>query len=109
MSHIGVKTAREIFFKSPAEEPTKGFDFDNGDLAIGETLVSVTETEITYEDDGDPDAEDLVILGTTIVDLTVMVSLSKGIVGRTYHVRCQIETSDDQILEGCGRIRVGEC
>lgn len=111
---MGVKTAREVFFKTPDEEPTKGFDFDNDDLDEDETIATIQSTEIEIVSDvsGDvtPDAEnDLVIQTQAIVGGTaVMFNFAKGLAGRSYKVSAMITTSDDQVLEAAGIMRVGE-
>lgn len=105
---MGVKTAREIFFKTPEEQVIKGFDFNNDDLADGETITTVNTTTVTFEDTDPSDPNDLIVNSTSVVGgTTVQCELRKGIAGRTYAVKVRVTTSLAQILEAVGRIRVG--
>lgn len=99
---MGVKTASEIFLKTPEEEVKKNFDFSGDDLATGEVLSSVNSVTV------DPPGE-LVATSPQITGNKVEVLITAGLDGKQYKVHCKVTTSLGQILEGCGRVKVGAC
>jgi hypothetical protein len=103
---MGIKTAREILGKTPDETARKAFDFAGDDLSVGEVISTVNSTSATPTGD----ANDLIVSGGAITGATTInVTLTKGRVGFTYAVHVKITTNFGQVLEACGRIRIGEC
>ena len=98
---MGIRTAREVITKVPAEVIRRDVDF--GDLLFsGESLSTVGSSSVT------PSGE-LAIDSTSISGSTVQVTLSAGVSGKRYKVFLQVTTSASQTLNGCVIVDMGEC
>jgi len=98
----GVKTANQVFRKTPDEVVKKNFEFSGVDLATGETISSVVSTTVTPT--GALTATSPVISGTK-----VQYTLSAGTLNGDYEVKTMVTTSLGQTLDGCGIIEVRAC
>lgn len=95
--------APEIIVKHPESTRKVNFDLSESDeLATGETLSSVSETEVTP-------AGELSVDNAAISGLLVQVTLAGGVAGKEYHVQLKIPTSLGQTLVVCGLVHAAEC
>lgn len=101
----GVRTAKELFVKTPEEVLFKHFEFAGDDLVDDEVIDTVDS--LTVEPTGEVD--DLVADDAAADGTRVQIELSLGREGVTYSVHITVTTNKGQTLEGCGKIKVGPC
>lgn len=99
---MGIKSAPQVFAKTPNEVVIKDFEFAGDELSTGETLSAVVSVTITPG--GSLTSSNHVVSGTR-----AQVTLSGGTDGVDYDVLAKVTTSLSQTLEGCGRIQVRTC
>lgn len=96
----GVRTAREVIKKVPAEVIIRNLDF--GDLlSSGETVSTVSSSSVT------PSGE-LSINSTSVSGSQVQFTLSAGTAGKRYKVFAEVSTSSSQTLDGAFFVEVRE-
>jgi len=97
-------SAPQLLVKAPAERRYYSMDF-SALMDSDETIISINS--ITSEKRGG-DISNLLIDGTGINGQTVEMYISSGTDYSTYRVEVQITTSDSNILQGDGLLKVSD-
>lgn len=97
----GIKTASEVIYKAPDEVIIRDVDFDNDDLATGETLSSVDSAVVTP-------ADELTVDSSAVSGRLAQLTLSAGTADTLYTILVTVTTSESQELQGRVKVRVEE-
>ena len=100
---MSANLAPEIILKAPAETKICEMDFTADIVAAGTTITGITSVTITPGTQATPD---LFETATAQSGKIAQVTLSEGLVDVDYEVVLLITTSDAQVLQGRGIMRV---
>lgn len=93
---MSVLTSKDIIYKQPGEKIAVSMNFANWigtSITLSDPVVTIDETGLTIED-------------VQVSGQTVVMNISSGNNGATYRVQVEVDTSDGQILQGDGVLKV---
>lgn len=99
----GIKTATEIISKTPDEVIIRDIDFDNDDLATGETLSTIDSAVVSPSETGG-----LSVDSKTVSARLAQLTLSAGIADTLYTILVTVTTNENQELQARVKVRVEE-
>lgn len=107
---MGIKKAKELLKKTPAEIVVRDFDFANDDVATGEAIATIASLVITRLDgQAVVPGTDLTKDSQSFSGMRAQFIFSKGVLNVKYHVQVTVTTSAGQTLVGCGEMVIKDC